>query len=440
LTVGVFAASCYAVLSWNLYRHHDDELADQAASLVATLSTNTLTPADIREALSTAANGSRFVMIRDDRGALVYRDSALASAEPDIGQHKALVHAATAGSRVATFFTVALARSGDVRFICLPLRQAGVYLQVGDPLGDVRATLRNVTIMALPLIPAVLLLSTLGGRMIVTRALAPLDSVTATLENIQATDLSRRVEVHPTDRELGALVATLNQLLDRLQHSFESLREFAGDVSHQVLTPLTVIKAVLDTEVRAPSHVDDTVWLQSLTEEVEAIRAIVVSLQSLARADEPVRDAAVVDLSDAVQEAIDIVAALGELRDVQVESDVAPHVAVRGDVTRLRQVVLNLGDNAVKYTPAGGKVTIRLEAPPGKALVRVTDTGIGISAEHQPLVFDRLFRTEAADHRAPGTGLGLAIVKRIVEAHGGTIEVHSRVGEGSTFTVTLPRA
>jgi signal transduction histidine kinase len=440
VTLTVFAALCYVVLSRNLYRHHDDELARQANDLIQALSTVPLTEADIRQAILGTPVGSRFVMIRNNRGELVYRDPVLALSEPNIGEQEALVHAASIGPASPVFFTVDLEGSADVRFICVPLRQPDAYVQVGDPLGDVREVLRKIAVTCLPFLPGVLLLSSFGGWMIAKRALEPVRSVTATLKDIQATDLSRRVEVLPRDEELDALVGTLNQLLDRLQRAFESLRQFAGDVSHQIQTPLTVINGALDTARRDPTRTTDADWLVGLADEVEDIRAIVLGLRSLALADAPIPDMGPVNLTEIVEEAGDIIAALGELRGVKVVYSAVPGITVRGDAMRLKQVVLNLGDNAVKYTPADGEVTIRLDAADGNAVLRVTDTGIGIAEQHLPRLFDRLFRTESAGQRAEGMGLGLAIAKRIVEAHRGTVEVQSRLGSGSTFTVKIPRS
>lgn len=440
VTLTVFATLCYGVLAQSLYRHHDDELARQASDLIRALRATALTDADIGRALAGTPIASRFVMIRDHRGELVYRDPALEAAEPTIGRHEALVHAATATARTPTFFTVALERSGDVRFVCVPMGP-DAYVQVGDPLGDVRDTLRAVTRASLPLIPAMLLLSGIGGWMTTKRALTPLHTIAATLRNIQATDLSRRVEIHPTDAELTALVSTLNELLDRLQRSFDSLRQFAGDVSHQILTPLTVINGALDAARRAPAVASaDRAWLDESSRQVDDIRAIVSDLQAFALADAPVTTAAAADLSDIVREAADIVAALAEPGHVTVRATIQPHVLVRGDAVRLKQVVLNLGDNAVKYTPPGGRVTLALEADTRRAVLRVTDTGIGIPDRDLPRLFDRLFRADAADRSARGAGLGLAIAKRIVDAHHGRIAVESTPGEGSTFTVTLPRS
>lgn len=440
VTLGVFAASCYVILTQSLYQHHDEELEQQAREVIEVLAATALNQSAIEQALGGAPTSSRFVMIRDERGDLVYRDASLASSEPNIGRESALVHAAQIGVHSPAFFTIDLQQSTAVRFICVPLSQAGFYLQIGDPLGDVRATLRGVLMRCLPLFPAALFLSSFGGWVIAKRGLAPMRSVTETLRDIQATDLTRRVDVNPTDQELGALVRTLNELLDRLQRAFESLRQFAGDVSHQIQTPLTVIKGDIETALRDPSRAGERAWLHGLTDEVEGMRATVVALQALALADAPIQDAASVDLSEAVNEACDIVSALGELRHVAVTCHVEPGIRTRGDATRLKQVVLNLGDNAVKYTVAGGEVTIRLESSHDGVTLRVEDTGIGISEQDVPRLFDRLFRADGGRGGVDGTGLGLAIVKRIVTVHGGTVQVASTPGVGSIFTVRLPGA
>jgi signal transduction histidine kinase len=440
VSLGVFAALSYAVLSWNLYRHHDDELAHQADELGRVLNEVSLNQTDIRQALLGAPVGTRFVMVRDGQGELLYRDPVLESGEPGIGQQEMLVHAAAMSPQSPVFFTVDLERSSAVRFICVPLRQPSAYLQIGDPLGDVQSVLTQIAMACVPLLPVVLFLSSFGGWLIARRALAPMDVVTTTLKNIQATDLQRRVDVPAADEELHALVATLNQLLDRLQQAFDSLRQFAGDVSHQIQTPLTVIKGALDAAGREPDRARQPDWLGTIHDEVDGIRDIVVNLRALALADAPIVDRTQVNLSHIVEEASDIIAALGELRGVTVHTTVEAGIIVAGDATRLKQVVLNLGDNAVKYTPAGGRVTIRLSATTGQGVLRVADTGIGIGEEHLPLLFDRLFRTESAGQRAEGTGLGLAIAKRILDAHGGTISVQSAPGTGSAFTVRLPRS
>lgn len=438
LTLGAFAALLYGAVSRSLYEHHDGALRRQAAEFAERLRDGALTEPEILGAITASATTPRYVMVRDARGELLFQEPVLQSNEPNIGRHEALVHAARNNANVPEFFTASLERSGAVRFICVPLGRPGLFLQIGDPLGDLRETLDTVLVASVSLVPIVLLVSGAVGWVVVRGALAPVRAVTATLEDIHATDLSRRVQVHPRDQELSRLVATLNHLLDRLQRAFESLRQFAGDVSHQIQTPLTVIKGALDTAQREPARTSDPAWLGSIAGEVEDIRVLVADLRSLALADAPLRDPKTISLTDVVVEASEIVSALGELRNVVVEWKAEPGITVRGDSTRLKQVVLNLGDNAVKYTPAGGHVTIRLESSDTTAIVRVTDTGIGVLEQDLPRLFDRLFRTDSAGQRADGTGLGLAIVKRIVEVHRGTVEVQSRPGVGSTFTVKLP--
>ena len=440
LTLVLFAVLAYQALSRTLYGHHDEELARQANDLVQALGEASLSEANVRQAFGNSSVGSRFVMVRDNHGTLVYRDPILQSTEPGVGEHQALVHAAMVGSRTPQFFTVTFERSGEVRFICAPLSGAAAYVQIGDPIGDVRHTLHTIAMAWVPLIPIVLLLSSSGGWLMARRALAPMRSVTTTLEEIHATDLARRVDVYATDEEVSNLVGTLNHLLNRLEQAFSSLRQFAGDVSHQIQTPLTVMKGTVESALRADNRPsEDRELLQSLAEEVDDMSDLVIDLRAFALADAPVRGDVSVDASHLVAEAADIVAALGELRGVAVESQVEPHVTVSGDAVRLKHVVLNLGDNAVKYTPEGGRVRIRLSATAREAILQVMDTGMGIAPEHIPRLFDRLFRADAADRSATGTGLGLAIAKRVVDVHRGTIEVASELGKGSTFTVRLPR-
>lgn len=439
LTLAVFAALAYGALSRTLYRHHDEELAGQAFDLARRLAGGPLTEDEIEQSIGRSAVGSRFVMVRNHHGELLYRDPVLQSTEPGLGQHAALIHAATAGSQKPEFFTVTLERSGDVRFVCVPVTDGAAYVQIGDPIGDVRATLDAVAFAALPLVPIVLLLSSWGGWLIARRALAPMRAITATVEAIHATDLSRRIDVASTDEEVAGLAATLNHLLNRLQRAFDALRQFAGDVSHQIQTPLTVIKASIESaRQRSDPSTEHTVF-DELAHEVDDISATVADLQTFALADAPLRATNLVNLSHVVAEVADIISALGELKGVDVRSDIAPAITVRGDAVRLKQVVLNLGDNAVKYSLEGGQVMLRLRAERLDAILDVTDTGIGIPEEDLDRVFDRLYRAGRGDRSIAGTGLGLAIAKRIVEVHRGSLTVTSRLGQGSTFTVRLPR-
>jgi heavy metal sensor kinase len=443
LALLLFTLLLYVILSRSLQDHHDEDLSREATSVASALAGKPLTDAGVTAALAGSTAASQLVMLRDSKGDLLYRSPVLQFSEPNIGRHEALVHAATHGSRSAEFFTADLERSGPVRFICIPLAQRpDVYLQLGNPLGDIQATLRDVIAACLISVPAVLIVTSFGGWVMARRALRPLRSIDLTLQEIQATDLSRRIDEHPADGELAGLVATLNGLLNRLDRSFLSLRQFAADVSHQLQTPLTVMKSALDNARRSAGAASaESKAIDDLAEEVANMSAIITSLRTLALADAslPKEGTEIVSLSGIVEEAAELISALGESRTVSVTARVESGVTVRGDPVRLKQVLLNLGDNAVKYTPAGGHVTIDLTTEGDQAIVRVTDTGIGIPAAHVPHIFERFYRADASRGGAGGTGLGLAIVKRIVEVHGGTIDVESVEGGGSRFTVRLRR-
>jgi signal transduction histidine kinase len=438
LTLALFAVLAYIVLARTLAHHHDDELRRQAEDLVQALGNAPFTAANIQRASVQSGVGSRFVMLRNRRGGLIYRDAILAAAEPTLGQHQALVHAAAVGATAPEFFTVDLEDTGDVRFICAPVPGGEAYVQIGDPLGDLRSTQHAIALACLPLIPLVLVLSSYGGWMLANRALAPMRRVADTLDEIQVTSLARRVDVHVRDEEVSGLVSTINHLLDRLERAFDAMRQFAGDVSHQLQTPLTVLRGTAEAALRATDAVTVQNRMREVIGETDEMSATIASLRTFSLADAPVVDGRRVDLSDLVGEVSEVVAALGELRDVRVTQDIAGDVSTRGDAQRLKQVVLNLGDNAVKYTAPGGQVTIRLRSRPGEAVLQVIDTGVGVAPEHRDRLFDRLYRAAGPQARAGGSGLGLAIVKRILDAHGGTIQVESDPDKGSTFTVRLP--
>ena len=438
LSLVLFSLLLYQSLSRSLYRHHDAELAEEAERLAATLietdfrrgTPATLGPSQIAE---------QYAMVRNARGELLYRSQFLQVAEPNIGQHEALVHAAADGTQMPLFFTAQLERAGPVRFICVPIgTPTRAYLQLGRQLGDVPDTLRAVAVACALLVPVILLLMSFGGWAIAGRALAPMKSIDAALQAIQATDLSRRIDV-PADGELHQLVGTLNRLLDRLETAFASLKQFTADVSHQLQTPLTVIKGTAEVALASPRNPSDYQrTLAELGEEIDEMARVLADLRALTLADAGPGSSERVSLTDLAREAAEIVEALAEPKGIAIETALQPDVTVWGSRVGLKQVLLNLGDNAVKYTPTGGRITIALESSDREATFTVSDTGIGIPAESLPRVFDRFYRAAGAGSPTDGTGLGLAIVKRIVEVHGGSIRVASTPGRGATFTVRLP--
>lgn len=440
ITLSLFAALLYTSLGRTLYQHHDHELLETAEQFESLLRGVPLDSESIARAVSNAGDEAALVMVRTDRGDLLYRSPLLEIAEPNIGQHEALIHAATVGLAGPEFFTITLDRSGPVRFLCAPLDSRGeAFVQVGSPLGNIAASLHSVAVASFVLVPVVLLLTSFGGWIIAKRAMAPLEETNATLRAIQATDLTKRVSARSQDREVRTLVATINGLLDRLERAFGDLRDFAADASHQLQTPLAVMKGTIDLARRTPGRGDSGRLLDDLDEEIRDVSAVVADLQTLSLTDAGVQavGSGPLDFSALCQEAADIIAALAEARHVAFRPSIAPDIHVSGDAVKLKQAVLNLGDNAVKYTPGGGQVSWSLARHDTQAMLAMTNSGAGIQPEELPRVFDRFYRTPSARSRK-GTGLGLAIAKRIIEVHGGRIGAASTPGHETTFTVELP--
>ncbi len=290
-------------------------------------------------------------------------------------------------------------------------------------------------------IPISLLIALLGGWVLASRALAPVEDLRLTAQSITGSDLSRRIGT-TRDDELGRLAQTFDDMIGRLETAFKEQRRLTADVSHELRTPLSVIHAQASLALRrerSPQEYAKT--LSSIQEEAERMSRMVGDLLLLARAEagqesidrEPVRlDAVAGWAADKVRE-------LAAEKGVHLVVNVRP-IMIDGDADRLRQLAMNLIDNALKYTPAGGTISVSVGMKDKqKGQLTVADTGEGIEEKHLPHIFQRFYRVDRARAGPEGsTGLGLAIVHWIATAHGATIDVSSRKGEGSTFTVTFP--
>ena len=287
----------------------------------------------------------------------------------------------------------------------------------------------------------------LVGRWIAGRALEPVDRmITEVREITDGRSLHRRLAVPMEKDELGRLALTLNQMWTRLERSFVALRRFTADASHELKTPLTVVRAGVERAITRPDLPQETLAaLEETLQEVNRMTELLESLLTLARADEGRAGLhrEPVDLREIIEEAGETGELLAEHAGVGIEIRLPPDpLVVAVDRSRIRQLALNLIENAVKYTPRGGQVSVELGSNDGRVTFTVADTGIGIAPGDLPHVFDRFWRADSARTRTSeraGTGLGLAICKWIAEAHGGTIEVQSRPGRGTTFTVGIPR-
>jgi two-component system OmpR family sensor kinase len=277
------------------------------------------------------------------------------------------------------------------------------------------------------------------------RALEPLNKIINDVEAItDGRSLHRRLAVETTGDELARLGTTLNAMIGRLETSFGGLRRFTADASHELKTPLTVLRADVERAMHASSSPSEQlIALEEALHETTRMADLVDSLLTLARADEGRFDLHLepVDLAALARDVLETANILGEEAGITVTMPTTEPAHVMGDLTRLRHLLLNLVTNAIKYTPRGGRVELTLMQSDDTVSFSVRDTGIGISAADLPHIFERFWRADRVRSRASergGFGLGLAISQWIAQAHGGTLTVQSRLHRGSTFTVTLP--
>lgn len=335
----------------------------------------------------------------------------------------------------------------SLRLLSYPVNSKGRLLgivQVASDLQEVDHTLENLRLFFLIYSPLVLFILCLGGWFLAGRALSPMTRMARVARQINADNLSLRLPVeHPGD-EIAQLAESANTMLARLEESFRKVKQFSGDASHELRTPLAILRGETEVTLRWARDAEDyRRALESNLEEISRMGRIIDDLLTLAKSDagELPLEVKSISLSDLLQELYMAGNTLGEGKGIRVNLhlDVAEEIRIQGDELRLRQMFLNLISNAIKYTPEEGRVDIALTMQGEEAVVSVSDTGIGIPAEHVPHIFDRFYRIDKARNRADGgTGLGLAITKGIIEAHAGRIAVSSVSGQGSTFTVHLP--
>lgn len=289
--------------------------------------------------------------------------------------------------------------------------------------------------------PLIVSLAVVGGYWLMRKSLSPVADVTRHAEGITSTNLSERLPVIKTGDELERLSISLNHMIAGLESAFQHIARFSADASHELRTPLTILQLELEGIVQHPRLAPELVdQIGSALEETHRLSRIVENLLIISRLDagEACIEKVPLDLGELVSTTADQMRLLAEEKSVSLRCDVSQDVWIEGDKARLKQVIVNLTDNAIKYTPAGGQVTIAVRATEAGALLEVADTGVGISAEALPHVFERFYRTDKARSRdSGGAGLGLAIVKSICSAHNAEIRVLSTEGQGSRFIVQI---
>ncbi len=442
----IFSGALYLALRITLYDDLDDILRSSAALIANTLEVDAqgrLTAGPGQSVLwNNPKRGEHFWRVLDPSGQVM--EQAGVQDMGGLPVDPAVMAAAMAGQEV-----VQTVRAGGdpVRVYTAPVYHGGQIIgvvQEGISLDDVHKTLaifRWILILALPV---TLALASVGGLFLASRALRPVDHITRTAQSISARGLSQRLNLNLPDDELGRLACTFDAMIARLDGAFRRQRRFTADASHELRTPLTIIKGDLSLALARPR--DAAYYHRVLTEideEVDQMSRLVERLLTLARADaEGVSlHRQTVDLSVLLADLTEQTRPLAEAKGLALTAQIAPGLTASVDPDAVTQIVLNLLDNAIKYTASG---RVRLSARrtgPGNDEIRIaiSDSGPGIPAEHLPHVFDRFYRVDRARSRElGGAGLGLAIARELAHAHGGDVTVHSVAGEGSTFTARLP--
>jgi heavy metal sensor kinase len=377
-----------------------------------------------------------FCIVYDQEGKVYQRTHELAT--------ESVLPPPVAATAEPRFYDVTVPILGRQRLLSVRVRLGDQEYPVllMTSLVEVDRELRQVLVALVMAVPAVLVLSGGIGYFLARKALAPVDELRCRTENITAERLNQRLPILNPHDELGRLGQTINDMIGRLERSFTEIRRFTADASHELRTPLTAIRTEAEVALSKPLTLDDhQQLLGSILEECDRLTRLTGQLLTLARDDAGrVRQSQDhVDLTSLVQNVADTVRPLAEAKGLDFLLSAEESLHVLGDGAHLRQVFYNLLDNAIKYTPGKGKVEIRIWREPERVLVTVSDTGIGIAAEHLPRIFDRFYRVDGARTRAQGgTGLGLSIAQSIVVAHGGSIEMTSNLGHGTTCVVALP--
>jgi heavy metal sensor kinase len=333
---------------------------------------------------------------------------------------------------------------GDLRFRNEVIEQDGrtFLFQIGASMVPMQDALRRYFELMLWLIPLNLVIASIVGWWAAGRALLPVTRLAATARDIEVSDLTRRLPVTGSHDELDKLAQTFNETFSRLAHAIDEMRQFTASISHELRTPLAILRGEAEIALMQPtSNPEFRRVLSSQLEEFEKLTRMINQLLTLARAEagEIPMGRGPVDLCPLVKSLADQITPIAEARQlhltVQCEHE---SIVAAGDSGWLERVILNLLDNAMKFSRSGGMVKISVQTTDKTASIEVSDSGPGISPESLPHIFERFYQADAARSGQQGAGLGLSLVKWIVQRHGGSIDVRSNPGVGSTFRVLLP--
>ncbi len=382
---------------------------------------------------------------REVLGASHFDQQAIPTDETKLEKPSVTLLAAARLSDQPILQTINAFGSDGGRMAMMHIREAGTdyFILVAESRTGIMDQLRELRRIFYLSLPTMLLIAGIAGFLLARKSLAPVTAMSSQAEQINANNLHERLQVRNQNDELGRLATVFNSLLARVNRSFESLREFTADASHELRTPLAIIRGEADvalSQPRTPREYQET--LNIMRDEAKRLSRIVDDMLSLARADAGEHKLLYTEiyLNDLVEECCRAVQTLAASKNIAVRFTPDEDIEFSGDEDLLRRMILNLLDNAIKYTPYGGTVRIELTDETEQIQLRVSDNGIGIPTDATAYVFDRFYRVDKTRTRSEGgSGLGLPIVKWVAETHHGKVRLESNPGLGSEFIVTLPR-
>ncbi len=331
-----------------------------------------------------------------------------------------------------------------LRMVTIPImdnKKVTSVVQVGTSLEDFDETIRKLLLIMIISIPTSIIVTIVVGYFMAKKALKPVDQIRRAAVKISSSNLDEKIDITGRRDELGRLAETFNAMIGRLKDAFQRINQFSIDVSHELKTPLTILKGETEVALRKEREKDDyQKLLLSNLEEIDRMSCIIDDLLLLSKADtkEIKLNMEEVALRDLIMDVCMNMKVVADKKSVELQINELEDVRLRGDELKLRRMLLNVVENGIKYSHVGGRVSVSSYVNDGYARIDVKDDGIGISEEDIKYVFDRFYRADRSRKRESGSGLGLSISRWIAGAHKGSIEVNSQPAQGSVFTIKLP--